>query len=106
MFLRAIFCQMPYCMPSTSFQTILSKALTDYCEKVGVDLDKHPFADELRGRNSPDDILKLLEVKANAFKMYRDGNRKLIDWLNPVIQAIHALSGVIGEAVGLIGRMR
>ena len=91
-------------MPSTSFQAILAKALTDYCEQIGVDLDKHPFSDELRGCNSPDDVLGLLEVKANTFKLYRDGNRKLIDWLNPVVQAIHALSGVIGEAVRLIGQ--
>lgn len=90
-------------MPSTSFQAILANALADYCEQIGVDLDKHPFSDELRGCNSPDDVLRLLEVKANTFKLYRDGNRKLIDGLNPVVQAIHALSGVIGEAVRLIG---
>ena len=90
-------------MPSTPFQAILANALADYCKQIGVDLDKHPFSDELRGCNSPDDVLRLLEVKANTFKLYRDGNRKLIDGLNPVVQAIHALSGVIGEAVRLIG---
>ena len=62
----------------------------------------------LPGRGSPDDILKLLETKANAFKAYRDGNRKLINWISPVVQVINALSGVIGQAVsvssiGLIG---
>jgi hypothetical protein len=56
-------------MPAVSFQAILDKALADYCEQIGVELDKHPFADELRGRDSPDDVLKLLEDKANAFKV-------------------------------------
>ena len=93
-------------MPSASFQAILGKALAEYCEQIGVDLDKHPFADELRDRFSPDDVLKLLEDKANAFKIYRDGNRKLINWLSPVVEVIHALSGVLGEAVSLMGRMR
>ena len=88
-------------MPA-SFQEILDKALADYREQIGVELDKHPFLDELRGRDSPDDVLKLLEEKANAFKVYRDGNRKLINWLSPVVQVIHVLSGVLGEAVSSI----
>ena len=93
-------------MSAPSFQAILDKALADYCEQIGVEPDKHPFADELRGHDSPDDILTLLENKANAFKIYRDGNRKLINWLGPVVRVVHTLSGVLGEAVSLTSRMR
>ena len=93
-------------MPATSFPAILDKALADYCEQIGVQLDKHPLIDELRGRDSPDNVLKLLEDKAKAFKVYRDGNRKLINWLSPVVQVVHTLSGVIGQAVSLMNRMR
>jgi hypothetical protein len=90
-------------MPAASFQAILDKALVDYCEQIGVELDKHPFIDELRGS---DNVLKLLEDKANAFKAYRDGNRKLIKWLSPVVQVVHTLSGVLGQAVSLMNRIR
>ena len=93
-------------MPAVSFQAILDKALADYCDQIGVELDKHPFADELRGRDSPDDVLKLLEEKAKAFKAYRYGNRKLIDWLSPVVKVVHTLSGFLGEAVSLISSIR
>ncbi|KAF8270266.1 hypothetical protein EI94DRAFT_1698933 [Lactarius quietus] len=86
-------------MPAASFQAILDNALVSYRKQIGVELDKHTFADELRGLESPNDILKLLEDKANAFKVYRDGNRKLIKWLRPVVQVIHALSGVFGQVV-------
>ena len=55
-------------MPVISFQAILDKAFDDYSEQIGVELNKHPFADELQDRGSPDDIIKLLEAKANAFK--------------------------------------
>ena len=94
-------------MPATSFQAILDKALDDYREQISVELDKHPLINELQGSSSPDDILKLLEDKAKAFKTYRDGNRKLITWLSPVVQVVHTLSGVIGQAVSvsLIRRM-
>ena len=93
-------------MPAVSFQAILDKALADYCDQIGVELDKHPFADDLQGRDSPDDVLKLLEEKANTFKAYRDGNRKLIDWLSPVVKVVHTLSGALSEAVSLISSMR
>ncbi|KAF8265443.1 hypothetical protein EI94DRAFT_1735750, partial [Lactarius quietus] len=86
-------------MPVASFQAILDTALADYCEQVGVELDKHPFIDDIRSRASPDNILKLLEEKANAFKVYRDGNRKLINWISPVVQVVQTLSGVLGQAV-------
>ena len=92
-------------MPA-SFQEILDKALASYRREIGVEINNHPFIDELRNRDSPDDVLKLLEEKANAFKVYRDGNRKLINWLSPVVQVIHALSGVLGEAVSSINGIR
>ena len=82
----------------TSFQEIFDKALADYREQIGVDLDQHTFIDELQGRDSPDDVLKLIEEKANAFKVYRDGNRKLINFLSPIVHFIHVLSGVVGDA--------
>ena len=63
-------------MPATSFQAILDKALADYHEQTGIELDKHPFSHELRGLDSPDDILKLLEDKANTFKTYRESRWK------------------------------
>jgi hypothetical protein len=93
-------------MPAISFQAVLDQALDDYREQIGVELDKHPFVDEFRGRDSPDDIIKLLEDKTKAFKAYRDGNRKLINWLSPVVQVVNTLSGVLGQAVSLslIGR--
>ncbi len=95
-------------MPAISFRAILDKALADYRDQIGVELDKHPFVGDLRGHDSPDDVLKLLEDKANSFKVYRDGNRKLINWLKPVVQTIHTLSGLLGEAVAvsLMNRMR
>ncbi|KAH9173842.1 hypothetical protein EDB89DRAFT_1905008 [Lactarius sanguifluus] len=67
-----------------------------------MDPAEHPFADQLQTCHSPDDVLRLLEDKANEFKDYREGNRKLIDCLKPVVNVIHALSGVLGDAVSLV----
>jgi hypothetical protein len=89
-------------MPSTSIQPILDAAFADYVKQTGIDLAMHPFADQLQICHSPDDVLKLLEEKTNEFKDYREGNRKLIDCLKPVVNVINAFSGVLGEAVRLV----
>jgi hypothetical protein len=92
-------------MSSASFQPILDAALADYAKQIGIDPVKHPIVDQLRSCHSPDDVLKLLENKAKEFKDYRDGNRKLIDCLKPVVKVIHAFSGIIGEAVSFVSRI-
>ena len=49
--------------------------------------------------SSPDDVLSLFEQKAFEFKAYRDGNRKLIDSLKPLVNVVQAVSGVLGQVV-------
>jgi len=91
-----------YNMPTASFQPILDAALADYSEQIGIDLARQPFADRLQTCHTPDDILRLLEDKANEFKDFREGNRKLIDCLKPVVNVIHGFSGVLGEIMSLV----
>ncbi|KAI9435171.1 hypothetical protein H4582DRAFT_2080087 [Lactarius indigo] len=50
----------------------------------------------------PMTVLKLLEDKAKQFKEFRDGNRKLLNWISPVVNVVHTLSGVLGAAVTLV----
>lgn len=88
---------------SISFQTILRTALADYSKQVGIDLAAHPLTDRFQSCGSPDDVLKLLEDKAKEFKDFRDGNRKLLDWLHPVVQVVHTLSAVLGTSLTLVG---
>ncbi len=91
-------------MPSISFQPILDAALADYSKQVGIDLSNYPLADSLRSCGSPDDVLKLLEDKANEFKDFRDGNRKLLNWLSPVVKVVHTLCAVLGASITLVSR--
>jgi hypothetical protein len=92
-------------MSPSNFQLIID-AFDDYARQVGVDLTKNPLADALRGCDSPNAVLELLQDKANAFKTYRDGDRTLINWLKPVVQVVHGFSGVLGPAISLVSRTR
>lgn len=88
-------------MSSPNFQSILD-ALDDYTKQTGINLKDDPFADKVKGCDSPGAILRLLEENVKAFKEYRDKNRKFIDCLSPVVQFVHSFSGILGEVAGLV----
>jgi len=85
----------------SNFQLIID-ALVDHANQTGIDLSKHPFADKIQLLSSPDDILELLEEREKTFREYREGNRKLMSCLSPAVRVLHALSGILGEAVTLV----
>ena len=86
---------------SSNFQLIV-EALADYAELTGIDLTKNPFAEKIQTSNSPEAILELLQEREKAFKEYRNVNRRLISCLSPAVEVLHALSGILGEAVSLV----
>ena len=71
-----------------------------------IDLKNNLFADELKGYNSPDAILRLLEKNKDDFKDYREKDRNFIDCLSPVVKFVHAFSDVLGEAASLVSAER
>jgi fungal STAND N-terminal Goodbye domain len=86
---------------SSNFRLII-KALADYAKLTGIDLTKNPFAEKIDLSNSPDAILELLQERQKAFKEYRDMNRRLITCLSPAVEILHALSGILGDAVSMV----
>ena len=87
---------------SSNFQSVLDAALDSYARQTGVDLTRHPSAEKLQNCHSPEDIIQLLSERETAFKDYRDKYRNLIDRLRPIVKVVHAFSGVLGEAAGLV----
>ena len=85
---------------SSNLQSIID-ALADYAKITGIDLSLNPFAATLEQTNSSEAILQLLQEREKAFKEYRDGNRRLITCLSPVVKVLQAFSGILGEAVNL-----
>jgi hypothetical protein len=85
---------------SSNFQ-LVTKALAEYVEQTGLDLTKNPFIDKLQNCNSAEAISELLQDRAKAFKEYRDGNRKLINCLNPLVQFLSTFSGILGESLAV-----
>ena len=85
----------------SNFQSILN-AVDKYAEQTGINLEENPFADKVKGCDSPDAVLLLLQETLKTFKDYRDKHRKFIDCLSPVVKFVHAFSGILGEAARLV----
>jgi hypothetical protein len=83
---------------------LIFNALADYAKDTGVDLSKNPLAAKLERLMSHEDILELLEEREKAFKEYREGNRRLINFLNPAVKVLHGFSGILSDAAGLVSR--
>jgi hypothetical protein len=87
----------------SNLQSILDAA-DKYAEQTGINLKDNPFADKVKGCDSPNAVLLLLQENLKAFKDYRDDNRKFIESVSPVVQFVHAFSDILGEAAGLVSR--
>ena len=87
---------------SYSFQTILAAALDNYSIQTGIDLTNHSSSEQFQNCHSPDDVLQLFLERESAFTDYRNKYRKLIDSLRPVVQVVHAISSILGDAAGLV----
>jgi fungal STAND N-terminal Goodbye domain len=89
----------------SNFQLIIN-ALADYAEQTGLDLTKNPFADKLQNCNSAEAISELLQDRAKEFKEYRDGNRKLINCLNPLVRFLQTFSDILGGSLVLVSHCK
>ena len=84
-----------------NYHPIFNEALNEYKRKTGNDLTTHPLAEEIKGCDSPDAILSVLQGKAN--ELDKSGDERLTKWLTPTVNVMNALSATLGEGVGTVG---
>ena len=85
-----------------NFQPILDKALEEYKKKTKKDLITHPLAEEIRGCDSPEAILAVLQGKANDLNRSQSGDERLTKWLTPTVNVLNALSATLGAGLGTV----
>jgi len=84
-------------IPSSNFEVIFDAALANHRELTGVDLSQYPFSEKLQNCQTADAILELLQEKVKEFKEFRNGNHKLINCIRPLVQVLHAFSGILNN---------
>ena len=76
----------------STFETLFDTALANYAKRTGQDLRNHPLAAIIDRCESPDYILALFKAQSYAFDEFRNGDPKLVKWLKPVVNGLHAIS--------------
>ena len=87
----------------SNLQSILDAA-DNYADQTGINLKDNPFTEKVKGCDSPSAVLLLLQENLKAFKYYRDKDRKFIECVSPVVQVVHAFSGILCEAASMVSR--
>jgi hypothetical protein len=80
---------------------LFTDALADYAQITGIDLSTNSFADTLEQLDTVEDIVQLLREREKAFKEFRNRKRRLINYVTPCVEVLHAFSGTLGEALSL-----
>ena len=89
--------------PSTdNFSAIFNVASTEYQRLTGKSLDTHPFAAQLDTCQNPEAVSDVLRNQAQAFSKFREGDERLMAWLDPTISILLAFSDTLGEGIGLV----
>ena len=77
---------------SSNFEALFDAALDKYTKRTGQDLRNHPMAAIIDRCGSPDSVLALFKDQSLAFDRFRNGDPKLLKWLAPVVNGLHAIS--------------
>jgi hypothetical protein len=89
---------------ASNFEALFDAALAKYKKHTGQDLCNHPLATIIDRCQSPYEILTIFQEQSRAFDEFRNGDPKLIKWLMPVVNGLHAISTstVISTAASLV----
>jgi hypothetical protein len=66
--------------------------LDKYKKRTGQDLRNHPLAAIIDGCDTPKKILTIFQEQSRAFDEFRNGDPKLIKFLEPVVSGLEVIS--------------
>jgi hypothetical protein len=92
--------------PHANYQVIFDNALEAYKRRTGKDLasESDPLLRLLESCDSPDAILVVLRDQIPTLNRSEtsDDSLRFTNWLNPVVNVLHAFSATISGAVSLV----
>lgn len=77
---------------SANFEAIFNAAVAHYTNQTGKDLYSHPLASRVSACDSEESVLAIFQEQAQAFDKFRNGNPKLVRWLQPIVRGLYTLS--------------
>ena len=87
---------------TNNFTAIFNAAATEYHRVTRKRLDTHPFATLLDTCDTPETVLNTFRTQAQAFSKFREGDERLMAWLDPIVHILFVVAGTLGEGTGLV----
>jgi hypothetical protein len=88
-----------------NFTAIFNVASNEYEKSTGKRLDAHPLAAQLDNCDDPEAVSNVLRMQAQALNKFRQGDERLMAWLNPTIHILFMFSSTLGEGIGLVSNV-
>ena len=88
---------------SPQLNSLFETALNEFENRAGTNLLQHQLIDKLVNCQSADSVTEVLQEQAQALRIFRGDDGKLMKWLKRTVNVLYTLStSVLGEAVGLV----
>ena len=91
---------------SSQFKAILDAALSEYKTKTGNDLISNPLAKELQSCESVEAVLDIIQRESMAIDKFRDGDKRLMKWIGPLVNVLYTVSSILGAGVSIVRTIR
>ena len=88
--------------PSSNLNSILDAALSEYKKKTGGGLLEHPLAKEVKKCDSIRAISAILQGQARQFQQFKDGDQRLMKWINPMVDTLSTFSDTLGGVASIV----
>jgi hypothetical protein len=89
-------------IPSSDFNSILDAALNEYQKKTSRGLLEHPLAEQVKRCDSIGAISAILQSQAREFQQFRDGDQRLMKWINPMVEVLSTFSATLGGVASIV----
>ena len=88
--------------PPSDLNSILEAALNEYKKTTGGGLLEHPLAEEVKECDSIGAISAILQCQARGFQQFKDGNQRIMKWIDPMVDALSTFSETLGGAASIV----
>ena len=91
---------------SSQFKAILDTALNEYKTKTGNDPITNSLAKEIQSCDSAAAVLDIIQREAKAFDKFRDGDKRLMKWIGPLVDVLYTISPILSAGVSIVRTIR
>ena len=88
--------------PSSDLNSILDAALSEYKKTTGGGLLDHPLAKEVKKCDTIGAISAILQGQARQFQQFKDGDQRLMKWIDPMVDTLSTFSETLGGVASIV----